>query len=179
MNLTTLRMVPVVPITSNKTSQDESLKLLLIELRNTIVALSSQCPSAVRMIMDDYLRLVVSNPPGDLESRLPVAVVPHTRFRERSLRDGTKYDLLIFYVGNAVLAITEYTGHPTNTLVTRIQHLRLLAEKQVSNFRVFEARGGGYYLGLSDAEQIEALPSVDEGGTNYPSSPDELYRRST
>lgn len=161
---------------------------LSLRLRKAISSISVKSPTSVRMILDSYLPRLSPSLADAGDGGFPVTVRPHPRFPERSTKQA-KYDVLFFYVGNAILAYYAANKVKSDKSIgvfdDRVSRIERMASDGVSTLHVEGTDATGYMLqsnfksgqakelgdGLSDQKQPPKVESAGGSGSGISAPP--------
>lgn len=119
-------------------------------LRDAVVKISESAPTQARMILDQYLQRITPLESTKGDSLFPRGVVgkTHKHNKERVSDHDTPYGMVIWYIGNAILAYYASVAENKASvkLMDRIQTLQRLAKDGVQKYIVAGSYSTGFYL---------------------------------
>lgn len=132
------------------------------ELRTAIHAISQQCNTSQRAVLDRYLRLVSPRLAERGEAEFPQPLRRHGANSGRSMYPGVG-NLLCFHVGNALMAFYEacLAGEPGEVLEPRLYRLKRIAQSGVAQCRVRGNDQDGYFLAVSEDTAYAVSPEEE------------------
>lgn len=152
----TLNSAPISaapPPTHSPTSTptaEPTLAAYAVMLRDAVVKISESAPTQARMILDQYLQRITPLESTKGDSLFPRGVVgkTHKHNKERVSDHDTLYGMVIWYIGNAILAYyaSVADNKPSDTFKERVHQLQQIAKLTVAKYIVAGSYNTGFYL---------------------------------
>jgi hypothetical protein len=124
-------------------------------------------PTQATATITAFLRHIASPLRKKAQQDFPTTIRPHPLNKEHSQYSGTKWSLLCFHIGNAILGYYDYLlgKFPLDNLEERIKLLENIAVKTINMYRRSGSDSKGYFLhpcGVVSLDEINDQRILEE-----------------